>query len=424
MSAARPVPRVEAPFDVRVTLPGSKSIALRQLLISALAAEPTTLVGVPRCDDVDEMCDALGRLGVEMGELGPSRIAVAPPAALATGEVALRLGLSGVSMRLLLALAALRQDVTHLDGQPPLRARPNHDMIEALAELGCEARATDGGHLPISVRGPATYAREVSVGTAVTSQHLSGLLLVAPRLPGGLTVHMKDDPVSAPYVALTRREMARRGMTVETAGANSLRVAAGRYAGGTVSIEGDASAATYHAALATLHASTVRIENLGDATGQGDFAFFDVCARLGAEVTAKDGRVTVTGPRTLRPLDTIDMEAMPDAAPTLMAMAPFLPAPLRITGLATLRHKECDRIACPTGELRKAGVRVEHGPDWIAIAPVTAPRPVRFETFHDHRMAMAFAVFASRVGGCEIADPGCVSKTYADFWRDFERLYR
>ena len=114
---------------------------------------------------------------------------------------------------------------------------------------------------------------------------------------------------------------------------------------------------------------------------------------------------------------------MPDAAPTLMAMAPFLPEPVRVTGLGTLRHKECDRIACPAGELRKAGVTVEEGPDWIAIAPAATPRPARFETFDDHRMAMAFAVFASRVGGCEILDPGCVSKTYADFWRDFERLY-
>lgn len=424
MTETRAIPRLAGAFDVAVTLPGSKSIALRQLAISALADAPSTLLGVPRCDDVDEMCDALERLGVEIEELGPSRLAVAPPAALSTGEVALRLGLSGVSMRLLLALAALRRDVTHLDGQPPLRARPNHDMIEALVELGCEARATDGGHLPISVRGSATYAGHVAVGTAVTSQHLSGLLLIAPRLPEGLTVHMKDDPVSAPYVALTRSEMARRGVTVETAGAATLRVAPGSYAGGTVTIEGDASAATYHAALATLHGSAVRIENLGAATGQGDFAFFDICARLGAEVTATDDRVAVTGPSTLRPLDTIDMGAMPDAAPTLMAMAPFLPTPLRITGLATLRHKECDRIACPAGELRKAGVDVEEGPDWIAVAPTTAPRPARFETFHDHRMAMAFAVFASRVGGCEIVDPGCVSKTYADFWRDFGRLYR
>ncbi len=423
MNTARPVPRVTHPFDVGVTLPGSKSIALRQLLISALADAPTTLLGVPRCDDVEDMTAALRALGVEVVETGPSRIAVDPPGSLATGEIEIRLRLSGVSMRLLLAAAALRPDLTRLDGRAPLRARPNHDMVDALTELGCEAVARDGGHLPISIRGPAAYARQVSVGTRVTSQHLSGLLLVAPRLPDGLSLHLKDDLVSAPYVDLTRSEMARRGVDVESSGTRSLRVAHQAYAGGTVTIEGDASAATYHAALATLHRSTVRIDNLGASTAQGDFAFFDLCERLGASVEASGQAVTIHGPDSLRPLDHVDMEAMPDAAPTLMAMAPFLPEPVRVTGLGTLRHKECDRIACPAGELRKAGVTVEEGPDWIAIAPASTPRPTRFETFDDHRMAMAFAVFASRVGGCEILDPGCVSKTYADFWRDFDAMY-
>lgn len=423
MNTARPVPRLEALFDVRVTLPGSKSIALRQLLISALAAEPTTLFGVPRCDDVEEMALALRTLGAEIVETGPSRVTVAPPDALAAGEIEIRLGLSGVSMRLLLAAAALRRDRTRLDGRAPLRARPNHDMVDALEELGCKTVATDGGHLPITIHGPDTYAPEVTVGTRVTSQHLSGLLLVAPRLPDGLTLQLKDDLVSAPYVDLTRNEMARRGVTSEAVGTRALRVPHQHYRGGTVTIEGDASAATYHAALATLHGSTVRIDNLGAATVQGDFAFFDLCARLGASVEASDQAVTVQGPDKLRPLEQVDMEAMPDAAPTLMAMAPFLPEPVHITGLATLRHKECDRIACPAGELRKAGVTVEEGPDWMRIHPAETPRGADFETFDDHRMAMSLAVFASKVGECTIADPGCVSKTYSDYWRDFDGIF-
>lgn len=423
MSEARPVPRLARPFDTTVTLPGSKSIALRQLAISALADAPSTLLGVPRCDDADDMIGALRLLGTDLRESGPSRLEIAPAATSVAGEIRVRLTLSGVSLRLLLAMAALRRDVTHLDGLAPLRARPNHDMIEALEELGCETRAVDGGHLPISVRGPAVAASQVSIGTGVTSQHLSGLLLIAPRLPSGLVIRIRDDLVSAPYVIVTRNEMARRGVSVETVDARTLRVAPGSYGGGRVAIEGDASAATYHAALATLHASTVRIDNLGTSTTQGDFAFFELCTRLGAAVEATSDTVTITGPKELRALATVDMESMPDAAPTLMAMAPFLPAPVRITGLSTLRHKECDRIACPARELRKAGVTVDEGPDWITVAPVSRPRPARFDTYDDHRMAMSLAVFASKVGGCEIADPGCVAKTYSDYWRDFERMY-
>ena len=117
------------------------------------------------------------------------------------------------------------------------------------------------------------------------------------------------------------------------------------------------------------------------------------------------------------------MEDMPDASTTLMAMAPFLPAATHITGLSTLRHKECDRIACPVRELRKAGVDVEEGPDWVRVQPVSTPSPARFATYDDHRMAMSLAVFASKVGGCAVLDPGSVAKTYADFWEDLETVY-
>ena len=175
--------------------------------------------------------------------------------------------------------------------------------------------------------------------------------------------------------------------------------------------------------MATLHASSVRFANLGATTNQGDFAFFDLCRRLGADVRLERDSVSIDGPAELRAIGRVDMQDMADAAPTLMAMAPFLPQATHITGLSTLRHKECDRIACPVRELRKAGVDVEEGADWVRFRPVSAPRPAQFATYDDHRMAMSLAVFASKVGGCAILDPGCVAKTYADFWEDFAAVY-
>ena len=255
-------------------------------------------------------------------------------------------------------------------------------------------------------------------------------MLIAPRLPHGLTLRPKDEPVSASYVEVTRVEMAKRGVPVRigherasSSERNAIRIEPAAYRGGTVSIEGDASAATYFAGLATLHASTVRFANLGAGTTQGDFAFFEVCRRLGADVQIERDTVSIEGPARPRAIGHVDMEDMPDASTTLMAVAPFLPAPTHITGLGTLRHKECDRIACPARELRKAGVDVEEGPDWIRIQPASAPRPAQFETYDDHRMAMSLAVFASQVGGCAILDPGCVAKTYADFWEDLGTVY-
>ena len=424
MHRQQEIGRVGEPFDITLTLPGSKSIALRHLVMSALASDRTELVGIPRCDDVDAMVGALSRLGVGIEAHGRSRLVVDPPAALAAGEAHIDVDLSGVSLRFLLAVAALRRETTHFDGRAPLRVRPNRDMIEALRQLGCQAQAADeDGHLPISVAGPDDWAREVEVGTRVSSQYLSGLMLIAPRLPHGLTVRPKDEPVSASYVEVTRVEMARRGASVRIEGTDAIRIDPARYRGGTVTIEGDASAATYFAGLATLHASTVRFANLGAGTTQGDFAFFDVCRKLGADVRIQRDTVSIAGPAQLRAVGHVDMEDMPDAATTLMAMAPFLPGATHLTGLSTLRHKECDRIACPVRELRKAGADVEEGDDWVRFRPISEPRPAQFATYDDHRMAMSLAVFASKVGGCAVLDPGCVAKTYADFWEDLETLY-
>ncbi len=437
MDGQRDIGKVTKPFDIELTLPGSKSIALRHLVMSALASGPTELVGIPRCDDIDAMVRSLSRLGVRVEAGGRSRLVVDPPATLASGNVHIDVSLSGVSLRFLLAVAALRRDVTHIDGGPSLRVRPNRDMIEALRQLGCEALAADeDGHLPIAVSGPDEWAGEVEVGTCVSSQYLSGLMLIAPRLPNGLTLRPKDAPVSASYVEITRTEMAGRGVPVRIVGSsqrkaargcpsrrNAIRIDPAPYLGGKVAIEGDASAATYFAALATLHASAVRFANLGTGTTQGDFAVFDICRRLGADVQTTRETVSLRGPAELQAIGQVDMQDMPDAAPTVMAMAPFLPGPTHITGLGTLRHKECDRIACPARELRKAGVEVEEGPDWVRIQPAPAPRPAQFETYDDHRMAMSLAVFASQVDGCAILDPGCVAKTYADFWEDLAELY-
>ena len=422
-SPPRPIAKVECPFNMAVTLPGSKSIALRHLFMAALADAPTELVGVPVCDDAATMAAALRAFGVRTEARSATHLLVKPPSDLATGEIDIDLGLSGVSMRLLLALAALRADLTRLNGQPSLKARPNAGLIDALRELGCAVEAQAGGRLPIAIRGPVRPQPQVAIDASVSGQFLSALLLVAPRLGAGLTIRPLGTPASAPYVAVTVAEMARRGVAVETSDSGAFKVAPHRYRGGTVAIEGDASAATYHAALATLHHSTVRITNLGANTGQGDFAFFDVCRRLGAQVQAQADSVTITGPAALSPLPHVDMASMPDAAPTLMAMAPFLPAPVEISGLATLRHKECDRISCPAGELRKAGVEVEEGTDHVRIAPLANPRSAAFDTFDDHRMAMAMAVFASKSGGSAVRAPDCVAKTYADFWTDFERIY-
>ena len=421
MTDQRTISRVASPFAADVTLPGSKSIALRQLLMSALADGPTRLDGIPRCDDVDTMFEALERLGVDVERQGKSARLTPPELAFAT-DVVLDLGMSGVSLRLLLAHAALRTSTTRFTGHRQLHHRPNADLLESLQVIGCRIESTPEGRLPITVTGPASPAAQTTLATGVTSQYLSGLMLSAPGLPNGLTITLVGERPSASYLDVTTTEMAKRDVHVQTPDANTVVVPPAKYRGGDVVIEGDASAATYYAALATLHAGRITLTNLGQSTRQGDFAFFDLCERMGAEVSRGTHRVTIQGPTSPTAVGNANMVDMPDAAPTLMAMAPFLPAPTHIGGLATLRVKECDRIACGARELRKAGVRVEEFDAAMTIHPCQTLQPTGFDTYEDHRMAMALSVVASKVGGCVIHGADCVAKTYADYWDDFDRV--
>ena len=416
------IPRIAGAFAAEVTLPGSKSLALRHLLMSTLAEGPTRLDGVPRCEDVDAMVDAVRRLGVAVAREGKSA-ELTPPAMPFASDVDLDLGMSGVSLRLLLAHAALRASTTRFSGHRQLHQRPNADLLDALRLIGCDVEATADGRLPIAVTGPAFPAPETSLVTDVTSQYLSGLMLSAPGLPAGLVIALHGERTSASYVQVTATEMARRGIHVETPDEATVVVPPGTYRGGEIVIEGDASAATYHAALATLHGGCLTFTNLGNSTRQGDYRFLELCERMGAQVSRETHRTTIRGPEYPGAIGDAHMIDMPDAAPTLMAMAPFLPAPTRMTGLATLRVKECDRIACGARELRKAGVDVDEFDDAMTVHPASHLEPAGFDTHEDHRMAMALSVVASKVGNCVIRGAECVAKTYADYWEDFDRVY-
>ncbi|MCY3858008.1 MAG: 3-phosphoshikimate 1-carboxyvinyltransferase [Gammaproteobacteria bacterium] len=412
---------IEAPFEYELALPGSKSIALRQLLISALASKDSTIFGLPPCGDVDAMLDSLKNLGTEIDGSLAEGLRISPNLNL-VDNIELDARQSGVSLRLLLATAALRRGTTHFTGHVSLANRPNSPLLNAIKELGCTVES-DEGKLPITISSDLTNNSSTSLDSTLSSQFLSALLIVGARFPNGLEIQLLDRVASAQYAEGTIGEMEKRGVVVHQQLDNTrYKIEPQMYEGGNVQVEGDASAATYHMALATLHGGTVHLTNLGNSSWQPDSAFAYVCERLGATIEQDDTRTTVRGANELQPIEAIDMSEMPDAAPTLMAMSPYLSDPIEITGLSTLRHKECDRIACPARELTRAGIQVEEGSDFLKIWP-GIPKPTVFDTYDDHRMAMSFAVLASKTDGCRINDPLCVNKTYTDFWYDMSRAY-
>jgi len=416
-------------FSFDVGLPGSKSLTLRDCAIAALAEGESNIRFPGECDDYWRMKDCLRRLAILVDDSVEGSVRITGRGGqFGSGPIELFTGQSAVSTRLLLAMAALRPDVTTLDGHSSMRARPNKPLCDALAQLGASVQSSNDGYLPTSVTGTTKLRGPVQVPSDISSQYLTSLLIIAPLLPEGLTIQVAGKLTSKPYVDLTLDEMAKFGVQVDNRDYGELCIQPQAYTAQTLGVEGDASAASYFAALATLHGGRVKFENLGARTRQGDYAFFGLCEKLGARVQRSPDQTEISGPTgPLTPFSgDIDMTSMPDVAPTLMMIAPFLPTPTRITGLATLRVKECDRIAAPARELRKLGVSLEEGPDFIHIQPLDAQARARtsrvdIETYHDHRIAMSFGVLGSLLPGLRILDPGCVAKTYPNYWKDWDR---
>ena len=415
-----------------VALPGSKSITLRNLVLASLAEGSTEIDAPCDCDDTREMVDCLGKLGIAIeASHDYRRVTVEGRGGrFAEGPVSLDLGLSGTSARFLIALSALRTDETRLAGRGSLNERPNAPLLDALEQLGGATESAHGGCLPVSIRGPGTFSRSVRMKGHVSSQFFSALLQIAPVLPGGLEIQVEGELVSRPYIDITMNEMRTFGVDVENDEYRKFRVAPQRYRSGSRSVEGDASAASYFAALALLHGGKVAIENLGSESRQGDIRFLSICESLGAIVQMDEKKTVIAGPeggRIFPATGDIDCSDIPDAALTLIAIAPLIPGTTRITGIGTLKQKECDRIESPAAELRKIGVEVKTGPDFIEVGELppgvlNATEDVAIETYHDHRMAMSFAVLGTCLGNLNILDPDVVGKTYPRFWVDLARL--
>lgn len=416
-------------FHFETPLPGSKSLTLRDCGIAALASGDSTVRFPGEADDYWRMKDCLRRLGIAVNDSRAGEVRIGGRGGdFAAGRIELDVGQSAVTARLMLAFAALRPDETAIDGHISMQKRPNKDLVDALRAMGATLDSTHDGYLPTTVRGSRALHGPVRVPGTISSQYLTSLLTIAPLIEGGLIIEVEGELTSKPYIDLTLDEMAKFGVNVENHGYQKLVVLPQKYRAGVIDVEGDASAASYFAALATLHGGRITVGNLGMRTRQGDYAFFGLCEKLGATVQRASDSTVIEGPRLLNAsFDApVDMSSMPDVAPTLMMIAPFLGKPTRIVGLATLRVKECDRIAAPTRELRKLGVTVEEGPDFMVIEPLAAAAKsrhevVEIETYHDHRIAMSFGVLGSLLPGLRILDPGCVAKTYPNYWADWQR---
>lgn len=406
---------------VHVQIPGSKSITARALLLAAAAGGETTLVDPLLSDDTEAFVEGLRTLGyvVEQGTrtAGDVTSSVWTIHGSATGpqvdDASVYCRDGATTARFLPALATTGTGTFRFDASDQMRRRPMAPLTDALTELGAQLEFPgEPDHHPVTVVGTgALPGGTVTLDAGTSSQFLTALLLVAPLARDGMTIEVTD-LVSVPYVRITTEMMRAFGVDVEVEG-RTYRVRPQPYVAREYAIEPDASSASYFFAAAALLGESITVPHLGAGALQGDLAFVDVLAQMGASVEKTESATTVTGTGTLRGL-TVNMRDISDTMPTLAAIAPFAEGPVRIEDVYNTRVKECDRLEACASNLRRAGIHVETGHDWIEIYPGEY-QPVHVETFRDHRIAMAFSIAGLKADGITLDDPACVKKTFPTF---------
>lgn len=419
-----PLPiRARGPLEARIRVPGSRSITNRALVASALASGESRLEGAASSDDTDVMRKGLCALGVRIAVDSDAWTVIGVGGRFAAPRHTLDAGASGTTARFLTAAATLAAGPVVVDGTPRMRERPIQELVDALRALGadCEAQSP-GGCPPVRVAGGGLPGGPAHIDARRSSQYVSGVLLAAPYADRDVELSFVGGVlVSRPFVDLTLEVMRAFGAQASWHG-EGLRVRAGcPYRPRVYPVEPDAQSAVYGFAAAAIAGGRVRVDGIPAESRQTDLLFLEALASMGCRVERKPDAVEVRGPEhALRGVE-IDMNAMPDAALALAVVALFAESPTTIRNIANLRIKETDRLAALETQLRKLGGLATAGPDWLRIEPAPL-HGATIDTYDDHRIAMAFALAGLRVPGVAIRDPGCVSKTWPNYFDALERL--
>lgn len=410
-----------------LSVPGSKSITNRALLIAALSDGESRLTGALFSEDVWDMLGCLRTLGIEVkaDEEKKEIIVKGNGGVLPVKEGEINVGNSGIAARFITALVCFSRGRFRVDAGEQMKTRPMRELIEALRALGARIECEEKeGKFPFFIDGTEVKGGSVALDTTVSSQFLSALLMSGHLLEEGLMIRHTGRENVLPYVDITVSVMKSFGATVEK-GEGSLFVAGNqRLAGTEYAIEPDLSSASYFYAMAVILNSTVTVRGVHLDCIQGDIRFVKFLRRFGASLVDEEKGLTVIGNERNYPGIEVDMNACSDQTMTLAALALFARSHTIIKGVAHIRGQESDRLLAIYNEVIRLGARAEMGENGsITIFPIgSSDREVVVETYNDHRMAMAFSLVGLRRGGVIISNPDCVKKSFTNFFETLDSI--
>ena len=412
-----------------ISLPGSKSISNRTLLLAALSDGMTLIKGLLTSDDTERMLEALEKLGVDIDKNSDSKnvFIVGNKGEFQVKQADIFLGNAGTAFRPLTAALAFSNGNYHLHGVPRMHERPIGDLVDALSQAGAHIDYPQNNGFPPLNISPASVnvSKPIKIRGNVSSQFLTALLMALPLTKQEVTIEVVGELISKPYIEITLNLMARFGVEVKREGWQKFTIPANAnyISPKQIYVEGDASSASYFLAAGAI-AGSLFVEGISKDSIQGDIKFAEEIRKMGADIEYLENRILVTKPRNSK-LKAIDLDCnhIPDAAMTLAIMALFAEGTTTLSNIASWRVKETDRISAMATELRKVGAIVEEGADYIKITPPAQLTPnAVIDTYDDHRMAMCFSLVS--LGGVPITinDPACVNKTFPNYFTEFKNI--
>ena len=414
--------------DGRITLPGSKSISNRTLLLAALASGNTEIRDVLASDDTARMLESLTKLGVKLDQIGEHDWRVHGCAGNFHNKQAdLFLGNAGTAFRPLTAALAFSNGNYQLSGVARMHERPIGDLVDALQQAGANiSYLGQPGFPPLKIApAQADLSLPIKIRGDVSSQFLTALLMALPLSKQQASIDVVGELISKPYIEITLNLMAKFGVQVERDGWQRFTIAANSVytSPGQLCVEGDASSASYFLAAGVI-AGSVTVDGIGQRSIQGDVRFAEALSLMGGEISYGENHITAKKANRIKTID-LDCNHIPDAAMTLAILALFADGTSTLRNIASWRVKETDRLTAMATELRKVGASVVEGSDYLQITPPTAITPnAVIDTYDDHRMAMCFSLVSLAGVPITINDPACVNKTFPDYFACFAKIAR
>ena len=416
---------VGSEFNKTITLPGSKYLANRLLILAALSETDSTLGNMPHNEDIDTSIKGLSMLGAKFQWQGDTLRCSGCDLAKNPENLVINSSASGSFSRFIMPLLALSETMISLSGTEKMNSRPMEELFRVLEHLGANITSetqSPAMTLPVNVFGPIKGG-EISMTGSTSSQYISALLMVAGKLSGGLVIKLSAPPVSKPYLLMTMDLLAKFGIrVVADEDLMQFSIESGQsYEGVDYQLESDPSSASYFLAAAAITAGHICITNFDpEGSIQGEAQFASVLELMGCKIWQDQQGYHCQGPKILKAV-TVDMGDMPDVAQTLAAVAAFAEGTTTVTNIENLAFKESNRIEDTATELRKTGLNITTTFDSISIEG-GCPSKAIFDTHDDHRMAMSLALFALKVDGIKMNDAEVVGKSFPTYWQYLEQL--